>query len=121
MEPVTATDQRPAIVVLDEEPTLWFLLSVDGALHLDARYSYSAIIDDAALLLLDERELAAHRARGHDYLSELAHAVHMSAPYLSRSPYFDRDCYRQDGGAELRTAVIAAIVARRKGRHIESP
>lgn len=105
---------EPRIEIVDEEPGLWFLVSIDGELHLDARYSYSAIIDDSALLRLDDGELAQYREGGHAYLSELAGRVHMSAPYRAESPYFARDLHRQTGGAELRTAITAVIVARRE-------
>lgn len=108
------SDDLPAIEILDDEPGRWFLVSIGGELHLDARYSYSALIDDSALLRLDEGELARYRDGGHAFLSELAERVHMNGPYRPESPYYARDLTRQAGGAQLRAAITAAIVAQRE-------
>jgi hypothetical protein len=104
---------------VDHEPAAWFLVDDEGALYLDARYSYSALIDDSALIRLDDTESRGYRAGGHDYLSDLARGIHHSAPYLAESAYFSRDLYRGPTGRELRDAVGVAIAdhtwaARRK-------
>ncbi|NYJ03548.1 hypothetical protein HNR19_004246 [Nocardioides thalensis] len=101
--------------VIDELSGGWFLLEEDGRLYLDARYSYSAVIDDSALVELDPEEVAAYRAGGRDHISELATAIHMSAPYRGDSPYFSRDLYRGDQGRQWRSAVAAAVAAHRSG------
>jgi hypothetical protein len=94
---------------VDHEPAAWFLVEDDGILYLDARYSYSALIDDSALIRLDDAELRGYRGGGHDYLSGLARGIHDSAPYRAESAYFARDLYRAPAGRELRDAVGAAI------------
>ncbi len=101
---------RDAMHYVDHEPGAWFLVEQQGTLYLDARYSYSAVVDDSALVRLDESELAAYRAGGHDYLSELATRIHDSGPYQQESPYHRRDLYRGPDGKEFRAAVSAAIV-----------
>lgn len=93
---------------VDHEPGSWFLVEQDGALFLEARYSYSAAIDDSVLVRLDAAELAGHRDGGHAYLTELAEGIHISAPFRPTSPFHDRDLYRREGRA-LRDAVMAAI------------
>lgn len=94
---------------VDHEPGAWFLVEDAGILYLDARYSYSAIIDDSALVRLDASELRAYEAGGHTYLSELAQGIHHSAPYREESHYHARDLYRGADGTALRDAVSAAI------------
>lgn len=99
-----------AMHYVDHEPGAWFLVEQQGVLHLDARYSYSALIDDSALIRLNEAELTAYRAGGHDYLSGLAQGIHNSAPYREESAYFVRNLYRSPEGRSYREAVSAAIV-----------
>ena len=94
---------------VDHEPGAWFLVEDDGILYLDARYSYSALIDDSALIRLDDTELRGYRAGGHEYVTGLARGIHNSAPYREESAYFTRDLYRGPSGRELRAAVGAAI------------
>ena len=94
---------------VDHEPGAWFLVEEDGILYLDARYSYSALIDDSALIRLSDAEVAAYRAGGRDVLAELARSIHHSAPYRSESKYFARDLYRGPDGPVFRDAVSAAI------------
>lgn len=103
---------REAMKYVDHQPGGWFLVQQGDRLYLQARYSYSAIIDDSALIELDASERESYRARGHDYLSELAERVHMSAPYQSDSPYYGRDLYRRGGDTnrDYRSEVRAAIV-----------
>ncbi|WP_157432679.1 hypothetical protein [Aeromicrobium sp. Root472D3] len=95
---------------VDHEPGAWFLVEQDDVLLLDARYSYSALIDTSALIRLDDSERDAYRAGGHAYLSDLAHRVHHSGPYREESPYYSRDLYRSADSTALRAAVGAAIV-----------
>ncbi|GAB1508431.1 hypothetical protein JCM33774_04720 [Actinophytocola sp. KF-1] len=102
--------ERDAMHYVDHEPGAWFLVEQQGTLYLDARYSYSAVIDDSVLIRLDESEVAAYRAGGHDYLSDLARRIHDSGPYREESPYHRRDLFRGPDGKEFRAAVSAAIV-----------
>lgn len=94
---------------VDHEPGTWFLVERGDELFLDARYSYSALIDDSALILLDENETAAYREGGHEYLTTLAHDIHNSAPYREESKYRERDLFRGEGSKEYRNLVRAAI------------
>ncbi len=94
---------------LDHESGTWFLLGHRGGVYLDARYSYSALIDDSALIRLDDAELEAYRSGGHEYLTDLATRIHHSAPYLESSRYFPRDLYRGPEGARYRQVVADAI------------
>ncbi|MBF4512486.1 hypothetical protein ITJ66_08290 [Plantibacter sp. VKM Ac-2885] len=94
---------------VDHEPGAWFLVEDEDARYLDARYSYSAVIDDSALIRLDDVELAAYRSGGHDALSDLARRVHNSAPYRAESPFFSRNLYRGPYGEAYRSAVATAI------------
>lgn len=94
---------------VDHEPGTWFLVEEGGILYLDARYSYSALIDDSALVLLSDTEVAAYRGGGRDVLSDLARGIHHSAPYRPESTYFARDLYRGPDGQAYRDAVSAAI------------
>lgn len=94
---------------VDHEPGAWFLVEQAGTFYLDARYSYSAVIDDSALIQLDESEVAAYRAGGHEHLSRLARRIHNSAPYRDESAYFARNLYRGDDGHRYRDEVAVAI------------
>jgi hypothetical protein len=98
-----------AMRYVDHEPGSWFLVEQRGILYLDARYSYSAVIDDSALVRLDDTELASFRMGGHDYLTDLAQRIHHSAPYLEESGFHPRDLYRGPDGQSYRQAVSAAI------------
>ena len=94
---------------VDHEPGMWFLVEQEGSLYLHARYSYSGLIDDSALIRLNDTELAAYLLGDHDVLSDLATRVHNSAPYRPESQFFSRDLYRTADGAQYREAVSAAI------------
>lgn len=94
---------------VDHEPGAWFLVEDEYARYLDARYSYSAAIDDSALIRLSEGELARTEAGGHDALTDLARGIHNSAPYRESSAFFSRDLYRSADGSAYRAAVSAAI------------
>ncbi|WP_146145820.1 hypothetical protein [Arthrobacter woluwensis] len=87
----------------------WFLVRKGEDLYLDARYSYSGLIDSSALIRLNPSEVRLYQRSGHTFLSRLAAAVHNSAPYQQESPYFARDLYRQPEGTLLRDEVSAAI------------
>lgn len=101
---------RDAMRYVDHKPGGWFLVEQQGSFYLQARYSYSAVIDDSALIRLDESEIEAYRAGGHDYLSALAMRIHNSAPYTEKSPYHSRDLFRGPEAKAYREAVGAAIV-----------
>lgn len=94
---------------LDHEPGGWFLLEQDGVRYLDARYSYSALIDDSALIRLNDTEIEAYRLGGHDYLSDFAARIHNSAPATESSRFFSRDLYRGPDGPQYRRAVADAV------------
>ncbi|OFI39949.1 hypothetical protein BIU82_02605 [Arthrobacter sp. SW1] len=102
--------ERDAMHYLDHRPGGWFLVGQRDELYLDARYSYSAVIDDSALIRLDESERKAYDDGGHGYLSELAERIHNSGPYQKESPYYARDLYRGADGKKYRSMVAAAIV-----------
>lgn len=107
--------RRPLMEYVDHQDGGWFLFETDGALYLDARYSHSAVIDDSALILLDEHETAGYVAGGKDYLSDLARRIHHSAPYRETSSFYERDLYRGSDGQQCRARVMAAIRAHRNG------
>ena len=111
---MTGESAGDTVRIVDSEAGSWFLIEWEGVLHLEARYMHSAFIDDAALIRLDEAELAAYERGGHDYLTDLAERVHMSGPYLPASPFHARDIYRREGTRELRRQVTAAVIAARK-------
>jgi hypothetical protein len=102
--------ERDAMHYVDHEPGAWFLVEQQGAPYLDLRYTVNQMVDDSALIRLDESELAAYRTGGHDYLSQLAQRVRDSAPYSEKSPYYERDLRRGPDGKAYRDAVSAAIV-----------
>jgi hypothetical protein len=104
-----AVPDNGAMRYVDHEPGAWFLVQEEDTLYLDARYSYSALIDDSALVRLSDTEVDAFHAGGHDYLSELAGRIHDSGPYREESAYFVRDLYRGPDGSEHRRAVGVAI------------
>lgn len=98
--------------LVDHEPGTWFLVSIGGRLHLDARYSFGGMIDGSVLIRLDEQELEAYGTRGRDFLTELAEHVHMSAPYEQTSPYRARNLYSDDED-DHRSMVMRAILDHR--------
>ena len=99
----------PELRYVDHQPGVWFLVTAEAALYLDARYSYSAVIDASALIRLDDAELDRYRGDGRAFLSELAERIHDSAPYRPESPYRPRDLYRGQDAATWRRAVADAI------------
>lgn len=109
-DPSRVRQEGAAMHYVDHEPGGWFLVEQDGALFLDARFSYSGVIDDSVLVRLDATELAGYRNGGHAYLTALAERIHNSGPFRPTSPFHDRDLYRREGGRALRDAVSAAIV-----------
>jgi len=109
-------EARAAMRVVEEGPGAWFLLERDGELYLDARYSYSAVVDDSALVRLEPAEREAYAARGRAYLDELQEAIHHSAPYQSGSPYHARNLFRGADGKRLRDEVTSAVWAHRSER-----
>lgn len=109
------TPRRPCdpVEYVDHEPGVWFLVRDGDALFLDARYSYSALIDDSALVRLTEAEVEAYRCGGRDVLTRLARGIHHSAPYLPESEAYARNLYRGPDGRAYRDAVRAAITGHR--------
>lgn len=99
-----------AMRYVDHEPGSWFLVERQGVLYLDARYS-AGMIDDTVLIRLDESELGAYRAGGHEYLSELAKRIQDGAPpHTEKSNYFGRDLRRGADGKRYDKELGAAIV-----------
>lgn len=109
-DPARIAEERDAMHYVEHAAGAWFLVEQRGVLYLQARYTYSAMIDDSALIRLDEAEVDAYLVSGSDYLSELAARVQDSAPYSDRSPYHPRDLYRGPEAESYRAAVSAAVV-----------
>lgn len=94
--------------VIDHEPASWYLLqNGPSSLLLDVNCSHS-FVSYSFLVQLDETEAVLYAERGRDYLNELAHAIHYSAPGVaaSHSPYKARNVHPEFG-----TEVMAAIKA----------
>ncbi|MDR6174237.1 hypothetical protein QE364_000735 [Nocardioides zeae] len=100
---------RDAMHYVDHEPGAWFLVEERGVLLFDARYVVGSMADDSALVRLDEGELAAYRAGGHDYLTALARRIHDGSPHREDSVFRGRDLYRGPDAERLRAEVSAAI------------
>ncbi|HXH36858.1 MAG TPA: hypothetical protein VNJ54_20950 [Plantibacter sp.] len=100
---------RAGMHYVDHEPESWFLVEQEGVLYLEARYSYSAIVDSSALIRLDDAERERYRTDGHNALSDLATQIHNSAPYREESAYFQRNLYRGSDAKQYRDAVARAI------------
>lgn len=94
----------------DHEPGRWFLVEKRGELYLDARYNLSNMIDDSALIQLDDSEALAYELGGHDYIARLAKQVHDDPPHREKSRYHSRDLYQSPEGRAYRDAVGRAIV-----------
>jgi hypothetical protein len=103
-------EERDAMHYVDHEPGAWFLVEQQGALYLQARYNHTSMVDDSALIRLDESELEAYRAGGHDALSDLAGHLGDNAPHKEESPYRQRDLFRGPEAGKYRDAVTGAIV-----------
>ena len=95
---------------VDHEPGAWFLVEQQGALYLQARYVETSMVDDSALIRLDDHEVDAYLSDGHASISELARRIHDGSPHLEKSPYYERNLYRGADGRTHRDAVAAAIV-----------
>ncbi|SDH88373.1 hypothetical protein [Agrococcus jejuensis] len=104
------SDDTSGLRYVDHEPGMWFLVAQHGDdLLLDARYSYSAVIDDSALIRLDDAERRAYAEGGHDAMTRLAQRIHHSAPYREDSRFHARDLHRGEDGRAWRDAVGGAI------------
>lgn len=103
-------EEAGAMHYIDHEPGSWFLVEQAGVLYLDVRYVVTSMVDDSALIGLDESELERYRDGGHDALSTLARQIGDSSPHRDTSPFHRRDLLRGPGGGDLRKAVSAAIV-----------
>ncbi|MDP5227796.1 MULTISPECIES: hypothetical protein [Arthrobacter] len=95
--------------VIATDPASWYLFWWRDALFLDARYSWSAVLDDSLLVRLDHIQVAAYRAHGARALDELQRAIQDSSPHTAHSPYGSQDLYRGADGAQWRAAVEGAI------------
>lgn len=109
-DPERIAQERDAMHYVAHAPGAWFLVEQRGVLYLQARYTYSAVVDDSVLIRLDDAEVDAYLAGGFDYLSELARWIQDSAPYSDSSPYRPRDLYRGPDAASYRAGVSAAVV-----------
>jgi len=103
-------EDRNAMHYVDHEPGAWFLVEQKETLYLDARYVVSSMADDSALIRLDEVELEAYRANGHEYLSRLAGRINQGSPHRDTSEFYPRNLYRSDDAKSYRAAVSTAIV-----------
>lgn len=103
-------EDRNAMHYVDHEPGAWFLVEQNKALYLGARYAVGSMGDDSALIELDETELEAYRAGGHEYLSRLADRINQGSPHRETSELYARNLYRTDDAKSYRDAVAAAIV-----------
>lgn len=101
---------RDAMHYLDHRPGAWFLVEQNGEAYLHARYVVNSMVDASALIRLDDSELAAYRAGGHDYISELATRINDDGPHRDHSPFRSRDLYRGPKAGTYKDAVTAAIV-----------
>lgn len=102
--------EREAMHYVDHQPGGWFLVEYQGDLYLDARYAWNGMVDDSALIKLNEDESADHRARGPEAIAELAQAIADRPPYREESPWHGRDLFRESEGEVWRKLVRAAIV-----------
>ncbi len=107
--PERVAREREGLRVIDHGPSAWFLLQDGDDLHLEARYSYSGLIDDSALITLDADEQRLYRDRGSAFIAELQQEIHESGPFQASSRYFRRDQYRGPDRRALRAAVSEAI------------
>lgn len=101
---------RDAMHYLDHRPGGWFLVEQNGELYLACRYVVNTMVDASALIRLDDSELEAYRAGGHDYISELATRINDDGPHREQSPFRSRDLYRGPDAGAYKDAVAAAIV-----------
>lgn len=99
------------MVVIDHQPSGWFLVRDGDRLLLDVNCSHSAV-SYAFLMELNETERHEYALRGNGFISQLAEEVQCSAPGVggSASPYRDRNQHAQE-----RTLVDEAILAWVKG------
>jgi hypothetical protein len=101
-----------SMVVVDHEPSGWFLVRDGDRLLFDVNCSHGAVSHDF-LMELNASEGEGYAARGHQFLSDLAEKVQSSAPGApgAASPYRDRLL----GGSD-RSKVDEAAIAWLKGR-----
>lgn len=102
--------ERDAMHYVDHEPGRWFLVEQGDQLYLDARYVVSDMVDDSALIALDDAETERYRSTGRTFLASLAERIHNGSPHREASPFFPRDLKRGPEGAAYRDAVSKAIV-----------
>ena len=80
-----------------------------GELFLDVRYSLSSMMDDSALIRLQEEEIDAYLTGGHAFAAELAGRIAGDPPSRPESGYHERDLFRSPDRDHYRAAVSAAI------------
>lgn len=73
---------------VDHEPGRWFLVKQGDQLYLDARYVVSDMVDDSALIALDDAETERYRSTGRAFLADLAERIHNGSPHREASPSF---------------------------------
>ncbi|MFT4189431.1 MAG: hypothetical protein QM621_12720 [Aeromicrobium sp.] len=99
-----------AMRYVDHEPGAWFLVERAGTFFLEVRYVISSMLDDSALIELDEAEAKAYRTEGHEYADRLARRVRDGSPHLDDSPWHARNLLRGPDAKQLRDEVTAAVV-----------
>ncbi|MVA76269.1 hypothetical protein GC722_09555 [Auraticoccus sp. F435] len=95
---------------VDHEPGAWFLLEQQGVLYLHARYVINTMLDDSALIRLDDTEHEAYRTGGRSYISRLARRIHDGSPHEKSSPFHQRNLLRGPDARSYRDAVAQAVV-----------
>ncbi len=82
--------------VIDEERSSWFLFEEEGELLFDVNCSHSFVSYDF-MMFLNAEEVTAYKAKGREYLNELANAINYSSPIskTSTSEYKKRYVYEQ--------------------------
>lgn len=92
------------------EPGRWFLVHQHDTLFLSARYVINTMLDDTAMIELNDTETAAYRAGGRTYIARLADKIHDGAPHQESSPYFSRNLLRGPDREAYRVALDRAMV-----------
>ncbi|HAS8613913.1 TPA: hypothetical protein RQK39_004328 [Vibrio vulnificus] len=91
--------------VIDTEDQRWFLFEHEDDLYLDANCNHS-FLGYTYMIKLNETELNQYQSEGREYLNQLSHDIHYSAPIAngSHSVFKGRDVTKQ-----FSTLALAAI------------
>ncbi|HFQ4912195.1 TPA: hypothetical protein ACGU4T_004441 [Vibrio vulnificus] len=91
--------------VIDTEDQRWFLFEHEDDLYLDANCNHS-FLGYTYMIKLNETELNQYQSEGREYLNQLFHDIHYSAPIAkgSHSVFKGRDVTKQ-----FSTLALAAI------------